>query len=87
VAHSIPGFPVPGEQEALRGRLVRPLPRRKIVRTGAETADRPGRNFQRPDAVLIDAKLRVDWSMGQAQCSHGILRAFLDGVLNGFRKP
>src|SRR5438309_9787800 len=52
----------------------------------AEPADRPGRDFQRPHGILVDAKLRVDWSMRQTQSSRCISRASLDGALHGFGK-
>src|SRR6266853_4614472 len=37
--------------------------KRKSQGSGAKTADRAGSNFERPHAVIVDAKLRVDWSM------------------------
>src|ERR1700674_614285 len=55
--------------------------------SSAEPADRPGRDFQWPHSIVVDPKLRVDWSMRQAQSSRRISRAFLDGVLHGFGKP
>src|SRR5258708_5454548 len=61
--------------------------KRKAQGSGAETADRPGRDFQRPHSILVDTKLSVDWSMRQAQSSRCISRAFLDDALHGFGKP
>src|SRR6266849_1022119 len=55
--------------------------------SGAETADRPRRNFQWPHPILVDSKLRVDWSVRKAQRSYCISSAFLDGALHGFGKP
>ncbi len=54
---------------------------------GAKTADRPRRNFQGPHAILVDAKLRVDWTVRQTQNPYRITRAFLDGALHGVGKP
>src|SRR6266581_8607336 len=53
---------------------------------GAETADRPRRYLQCPHAIVVDTKLRMDWTMRQAQRSGRLPRAFLDGVLRGFGK-
>ncbi len=61
--------------------------KRKSESSSAETADRPGRDFQRPHSIVVDSKLRVDWSMGQTQSSRCVSRAFLDGALQGFGKP
>ncbi len=54
---------------------------------GAKTADRPRRNLQGPHAILVDAKLRVDWAVRQTQSSYRISRAFLDGTLHGVGEP
>src|SRR5216684_4221572 len=66
--------------------LICPI-KRKSQGSGAETADRPGRDFQRPNSILVDTKLSVDWSMRQTQSSRCISRAFLDDALHGFGKP
>src|SRR5882762_6977276 len=61
--------------------------KRKSQGSSAKPADRPGRDFQLPHSSLVDAKLRVDWSMRQSQGSRRISRAFLNGALYGFGKP
>src|SRR6266704_5225867 len=53
---------------------------------GAETADRPRRYLQCPHDSVVDTKLRMDWTMRQAQRSGRLPRAFLDGVLHRFGK-
>src|SRR2546425_3732965 len=58
--------------------------KRKSQGSGAETTDRPGSNLERPHSMLVDSKLRVDWSIRQTQRPHCIGRAFLDGVLGRF---
>jgi len=61
--------------------------KRKSQGSSAEAADRPGSDFQWPHSIVVDSKLRVDWSMRQTQGARCISRAFLDGVLHGSGKP
>src|SRR5712692_8769816 len=61
--------------------------RRESQGSGAKPTNRPRGNFQWPDPIFVDAKLRVDWPVRETQSADGIFRAFLNGVLRGFGKP